>query len=295
MAQPRTRDRRKSRILPLLIWIGVAGYALTWTGTRLVYGEIINGYAAFAYLVLIACTASLLSDWLWYLGNHYDQSEALTPGDNKGTARFVHSREEIAHEVKETGWGPYWGVFVRELIADFNSNAMVLGPAGSGKTSAVVLPTILSIRTSKTITDLKPELVFVTARALRERGETVRILNIGDVKEDLVGETDQYNPLCIVADNFERAGGLHDVTADVHEITIQLKPEPDKAAGGASNNEYFEIGSRDLIGFAIQICVLVRGPGATLGDVAELLNDKEALLRHAQWACGKLEQVAEDE
>lgn len=183
---------------------------------------------------------------------------------------------------------------MREIISDFEANAMVLGPAGSGKTSAVVLPTILAIRESKSITDLKPELVFVTKRALEERGEKVHVLNIGGVKEHLLDVSAQYNPLCIITDDFERPGGLHDISDDILEMCLQLKPEPDTVGVGSSGNEYFEIGSRDLIGFAIQTCVLIDGRNATLGDVASLLNDKEALLRHAQWACGRLEQDTEN-
>lgn len=296
MSNPNQRDKRQNRVVPLLIIGGGACYVLIeWTGMQLLVGSVINGYAMAAYFVLISCIMALLADFLWYLGNHYDEKSALTPSDNKGTSAFIQSREEIAHELIETGWGPYWGMFRGvEIISDFAANAMVVGPAGSGKTSGLVLPTILSIRKSKVITDLKPELVFIAARTLRERGEEVRILNLGDVKRHLLGETDAYNFLSIIIDDFERPNGLYDITDDVHEMTMELKQDPDKVSQSSNDNSYFDIGSRGLIGFTIQVRILIDGRRATIGDVGELLDDREELLRHAQWVCGKLEQVSED-
>ncbi|WP_321337329.1 type IV secretory system conjugative DNA transfer family protein [uncultured Cohaesibacter sp.] len=292
MSNHHQRDRRQNRTVPLLLLGGAAGYFLRETGMGLIYGNEINPLVALAYLIFISAMTGLLSDFLWFLGNHFDEKAALTPEGNKGTSAFVQSRAEIAHELIEDGWDPYWGMFQgKEIISDFAANAMVVGPAGSGKTSEIGIPLILSIRESKVITDLKPELVFVAARELRERGEEVRILNLGDVKQELLGETDYYNFLCIIADDYERPNGLYDISFDVHEIVVELKPEPDKISEATNDNSYFEIGSRGLIGFAIQLCILIKGHHATIGDVSELLDDKEEFLRHAQWACGRLEQV----
>lgn len=288
-------DRRKNRVLPLLMVGGGAWYVLTNAGP-LLSGAEINVICAMAAFILLACAMTLASDGFWYLGNHFDRLAARTPGDNKGTAAFARSRAELAPDLLEAGWGPYWGTFQgEELMADYASNAMTVGTAGSGKGVGVVQPTILSIRESKTVVDFKSELTCVLAGALRKRGEKVHILNIGDVNADIVGESASYNPLCVIADNFWRPGGLQDVSDDVHEITMQLAPEPASAAEENNDNSFFRVGSRDLIGFAIQMCVLVNGYNATLGDVAELLNDKDALLRHAQWACGRLEQTSSGE
>lgn len=112
MGQPQERDRRKSRILPMLLLGGITWYVWDRFGPLLIEGgKVINPITAPAAFILMSCCMALLSDWLWYLGNLYDQKSALTPGDNKGTARFVQSREEIAHELIDTGWGPYWGAF----------------------------------------------------------------------------------------------------------------------------------------------------------------------------------------
>ena len=80
-----------------------------------------------------------------------------------------------------------------------------------------------------------------------------------------------------------------DVSDDVHELCMQLYPEP-PGAGTDSEDGYWRAGARRFLGFGIQMCVLIKGYDATLGDVAQLLNDRTSLLQHARWAAGRLEQ-----
>ncbi|WP_298983759.1 type IV secretory system conjugative DNA transfer family protein [uncultured Roseibium sp.] len=290
------RDPRASRAAPALLFGGMAFYAIYHMGWEPPLHGAINIYAAVAWLVLVSCCASLIASFLWYLGNLFDRKATQTPEGNKGTAEFVQSHAEIAHELKHTGWGPYWGSFKgEEIISDFSSVALTCGTSGSGKGIGKIQPNILSIRESKVIIDLKGDLACVLASTLRERGETVHILNLGDKYADILGESASYNPLNLLADNFWRPGGLHDITDDMHEFCMQLYPEPDNAGQSGNDNSYFRDGSRDLIDFATQVCVLIRGHKATFGDVAQLLSDRQALFHHAQWVCGRLEQVSHAE
>ena len=292
MSSPHQRDRRKSRLLPLLFWGGVAFYALSWTGPRLLYGSQINGYAALAYFILISSVMAILSDFFWFLGNHFDEKAALTPSGNKGSSDFVRSRQEIAHELVESGWAPYGGTFKGEALkVDYGSVALTCGTSGSGKGVSKEQIHILCVRESKIIIDLKSDLTCILANALRERGEIVHVLNMGDVNEEIIGPSAYYNPLNLIADNYWRPDGLHDVTADVLKFCTQLVQEPASAGAQGNDNSFFRISARDIAGFAIQMCVLTDGNKATLGDVVQLLNDRESLLRHAQWACGRLEHL----
>jgi type IV secretion system protein VirD4 len=127
----------------------------------------------------------------------------------------------------------------------------------------------------------------VTADALRARGEEFHFLNFGDVNADTLGPSGSYNPLHLIADNYWRAGGLLDVSDDLQEMATQLYPDP--ADGQGNDNQFFRDGSKDLLKFAMHISVLVDGYEANLGDVAAILDDREALLNHALWACGQLE------
>lgn len=282
--------RRKPRLVPALVLGGLSLYVLHWAGP-VTNGPVINPVPAGAGFVLILCAGALISDTFAFLANVFERQAALTPTGLKGTAAWVTSLSEIKHDLIAKGWGPYWGAFKdREVMADFESNALTVGPAGSGKDVGEVQPQVLCIRRDKVVVDFKGSSTCVLADTLRARGETVRILNLGDMWSEIVGESDAYNPLGIIADNFWREGGLLDVSDDIHELGLQLYPEPE---GGSAkdDNKYFRDGSRDLIGFAVQTCILIDGYMATLGDVAALLNDRESLLKHALWACGKLPQV----
>ena len=291
MAQSQqNRDRRQSRILPAVLLGSGSLYALSFTGPVL-QGVVINGYALIACCFLIVSGAAFLSEGLWYLGNVLDRKSAQIPTGQKGTSDWVQTREEIADDLIANDWGPYWGKFNgRGIIADIGSNSVVIGTTGSGKGVGMVQPNILTIRGSKIIPDFKGENAAIMARVLRERGENVYCLNIGEVFTDILGETAYYNPLCLIADNYNRPRGLQDISDDVHEVCKQLDPEP-VGSDNQNGNQYFRNGSRGLIGFAMQMCILVDGYNATLGDVAAMLNDKQSLLRHAKWACGRLEKV----
>ncbi len=84
-----------------------------------------------------------------------------------------------------------------------------------------------------------------------------RILPSGTF-EEIVGESDRYNPLAILVDNFWRPGGLQDVSDNLHEINMQLYPEP-TVKGGGSDDGYFRNGGREDMAFAA-FFILPYGP-----------------------------------
>ena len=283
------RQPQRGRFIPALI----LGYGAWWmlgeTGPVL-RGSGVEPVPALAAFLLATCGFVVVADLFRFAGDLLDWVKARTPRGQKGKARWAKSLRELGKDVRRKGWGPYWGTFKRqgEIIADYASNALTLGPAGTGKGVGVIQPTALAIRHSKTIIDFKGELSCVLADALRQRGERVRILNIGDMWTDILGPSDEYNPLHIIADDFQGLGGIQDVTDDIDEMCLQLLSEPE--GGDSKGEKYFRDGSRTFIGFAIQTCVLINGPDATLGDVAQMLNDRRSLQQHALWACGRLAQ-----
>ena len=284
-AQP---GRRGNRFIAALI-VGYGAWWLLDNSGPILHGSGIKPVPALAGFVLAACALAVVADSLRVLGNLLDWMKARTPRGQKGTARWARSLRELGKDIQCTGWGPYFGTFKgKEIIADFASNALTVGTAGSGKGIGVIQPTALTIRASKTIIDFKGELSCVLADALRKRGERVRILNIGDMWADILGASDKYNPLHIITDDFQRPSGLQDITDDIDEMCLQFLPESENS--GKDDNKYFRDGSRNFIGFAIQTCVLIDGPDATPGDVALMLNDRKSLLQHALWACGRLAQ-----
>ena len=251
-------NQSESKVVAALVIGGVCYAALDHTGPLMQYGAV-NPWAASAVAGL-ALSATILSAGVLRLMAAWNNTRlAKKPLGLKGTSGFA-TLHDLRHEL-EPGWGPWWGAAEgKELIVDYVSNALTISPAGTFKDVGIVQPTALSIRESKTVADKKGTSACVLAEALEARGEIVHVLNLGDVWGDTLGESATYNPLCWFADNFW-TGSILDVADDAHEIAMQLLPEPAGREGG-DGNKYFRDGSRDLISFAIQACVLVKGYGA---------------------------------
>ncbi len=289
------QGRRGAQPLVGAAVLGVGSwYVLDWSGP-VVVGTDIDPVSAAAALGLFVAGSTALSHSLEFGAKALDWMRVRMPTGLKGTAGWVKRLSEIKHDLVWKRWGPYWGVFKRrEVIAGFEASAYVCGTSGSGKSTKLVQPQAMSLKGyDKFIIDFKSDLAPVLAPALRRRRESVRILNLGGLFPEHVGESDEYNPLNIIADDCWHAGGLQDITDDVFEMCLQLYPEP-KGGGGKDDNRYFRDGSRTLIAFAIQMAVLLHGYEATLGDVVQLLNDRENLLNHALWAAGRLDLAEGD-
>ena len=252
-------------------------------------GPEIKLVSALAALVLGASGLTLLANIILLLSKFLEWRRVRKPTGHRGTAGWVKSLREIRHELVQKGWGPYWGAFKGEpVISQFEASAFCVGPSGSGKSTRMILTNALALKDfDKTLIDFKSDLTPVLARTLRKCGD-VKIVNLGGLFSEIVGESDEYNPLNLIADEYFRPGGLQDISDLVHEMSLQLLPEP-KDGKGKHANSYFDMGSRDFIAFALQMVVLTHGYEASLGHVAQLLNDRESLLQHALWAAGRLE------
>lgn len=286
----RRGDDREGRIVPALFIGGLACWIYRNTGPASVAGELsLIPSTAFGVMALAACVA--LAGCMGVLADAVDWTAAQKATGLKGTAGFIRSLKELGKDYKRKGLGPYWGAWKgkREIIADFESCALTVGTSGSFKSSAVVIPTILTIPHSKFVPDFKEgALACQLAQTLRDEGETVRILNFANKNTDILGESDCYNPAHIITDCFSRKGGLLEVIELLNEEAEAIYPEPSEADANQSENTYFRNGSRDLIAWANLTTRVVDGEAATMGDAAMLLMNRDAMLRHALWACGRL-------
>lgn len=289
------RDDKKGSLIPALLMGAGALYAWQELGP-IMSGSVVNWPVAAAAGACVLSGAVVARSLFASVADLLEVLAARSPTGLRGTAGFVKSLEEIKGDLIRYGWGPYWGAVKKKpVVAAFEASAYVLGPSGSGKTSKAVIQQILALamaKKDKCIIDFKPELTPVLAELLRTLGESVKIINLGNQYTEIVGEeTDEYNPLHLVADLFWEDGGLFEISDLLQEMCLQLFPEPagKGGTGSAGDNKHFRDGSRRLINFAIQTCVLIQGHNATIGDVLQLLSSRTALLQHAQWAAGRLE------
>ena len=283
------------RILFALIVGGLAGYAFLEMGP-LVFGPVINWPAVVTGGCVMIAAIALAEDLFALMADALELLGARTPKGLKGTAKWCTSLWSIRKDLLRKGWGPYWGVMAlgwfligsrgKPIFADYESNAVTFGTAGSGKGVGVVLPNGMAIRGPKLFTDFKGVNTCCLKGPLEARGETFRILNLGGLHKEIIGEGDFYNPVLVIADNFARRGGLQDVTGDCDEMCLQITPEPPD--GGQGDGRYWRGGERDYMSFAIQQRILVHGPAATLGHALQFLKNREQLLKEALWVAGRL-------
>ncbi|GJL72930.1 MAG: hypothetical protein NMNS01_21290 [Nitrosomonas sp.] len=269
----------------------VAGIAtgLVWWAMNLnpplVNGHI-DGFSAlihfFAGLFCLHTVIRLLEN----LAQFIDFLSSREPTGQHGTAAWA-SVKEYKHALTRSKRGPFWGRALDgsrpALFFDFVSNAMTIAPAGSGKGICTVVPNIMSIRHSKVVADFKGELVCMCKAALEKRCEIVRVLNPGNLWRDMIGQSDSYNPLDIIADDLTRPGGLRDVMDDLREMGSQILPEPGEKEG---ENTYFREGSRRLTADAILFEVMVDLYDATFSSVTLLIENRTRLEDMARWVAG---------
>jgi type IV secretion system protein VirD4 len=274
---------------PSLLMVAAIAAGLVWWAMNLnpplVNGQI-DGFSAFIHFFAALFCLHTVIRLLETISNIIDFVSSRKATGQHGTAAWAKFKE-YKHSLTNKKAGPFWGRALDgsrlALFFDYASNAMTIAPAGSGKGIYTVVTNIMSIRHSKAIADFKAELVCMCKAALEKRGEIVRVLNPGNLFSDIVGQSDSYNPLDIIADDLTRPGGLRDVMDDLRELTTQILPEPGEKE---TDNSYFREGSRRLIADGILFEVMVDLYDATLSSVALLIENRTRLGDMARWMAG---------
>ncbi|MCR9261215.1 MAG: type IV secretory system conjugative DNA transfer family protein [Pseudomonadaceae bacterium] len=278
------RRRHTHEFCSALVFAVLAGWIATQLGPLFVYGQV-QTWPAIVYGFAAICALSAIQNGFEIIAHGVDWFGARSATGKSGTARWAKFKD-LKGEMLRKGSGPFWGLIAKTrkaLFIDFSSNAMCVGPAGSGKGINSVVPSAMGIKSSKVIADFKGELVCMLKKPLEKRGETVRVLNPGGLWKDTIGQSDALNPLDIIVDDLKRAEGLRDVFDDLREQTAQILPEPSEQDG---ENTYFREGSRRLIADAMLMEAMVEEYDATLSSAALLIEDRDALERNARWIIG---------
>ncbi|MCP5275789.1 MAG: type IV secretory system conjugative DNA transfer family protein [Burkholderiales bacterium] len=272
----------------LLVIASIAG-GLVWWALKLdapLAGGHVDWFSAFIYFMTGLFCLHTVIRLLENLSHFIDFLSSRKSSGQHGSAAWA-SFKEYKHALIKNKRGPFWGRALDgprpALLIDFASNSLTVAPAGSGKGIYTVVTNIMSIRHSKVVADFKGELVCMCKAALEARGEIVRVLNPGHLWGDIIGQSNSYSPLDIIADDLTRPGGLRDMMDDLREMCTQIMPEPgDKE----TDNSYFRKGGRQLISYCILFEVMVDLYDATLSSVALLIENRTRLEDMARWVAG---------
>lgn len=146
---------------------------------------------------------------------------------------------------------------------------LILGPAGSWKTSAVITNILMACAEAALINDIKGEL-WETTRAFRARVLGHRCVKLDP--KDSAGSV-KINPLDGVA-RFLEANDPAALTR-VRGMMLQLHPDP---KGGSNQNEFFYIGARSVLTTtALAVCAIMPSEHRNLATVYKVLSDLELL------------------
>lgn len=282
--QPSNNQPPASLLTLFSISVGLVWWA-TNLNSPLMDGRI-DWFSALIYFMAGLFCLHTIIRLLENISHHVDLLGSRQSTGQKGTSAWAKVKEYQA-ALNKNMVGPFWGRALdaprSTLFFDYGSNVLTLGPSGSGKGIYTVLPAIMSIRHSKVIADFKGELSCTCKIALEKRGETVRVLNPGNLFSEVVGQSDACNPLDMIADDLSRPGGLRDIFEDLREFCAQILPEP---SGKETDNSYFREGSRRLIADAILFEVMVDLYDATLSSVSLLIENRTRLEDTARWVAG---------
>lgn len=296
MAQ--VRNQQHQRVVPYnAALVGTGAYYLAQEFGSLMDGPVIHWPTALAALVTVTCFTKVTTYGLDKLADGFDLIAAKLPKGNKGKAKWATWRD-LRKDVLPYGFGPYWGYHQshwwsrkRAVFADYSSNAMTVGSAGSGKGVGVVIPNMLLIPDSILSTDLKGSNSCMVKDAVEAQGKIFATLNIGGLPHvSALGCDVFYNPLNLIAEDFTTSGHLIFVMDDVEEIIMQLLPE---IKDGKGENRFWDDGTRSFTAMATLQSILVHGMEAHFGHAEQMVNNKKDFLRAMLWAAGRLEVADE--
>lgn len=281
----------KIRLMPRALLCAVSVTVLMEAPAVLVGGHDIIKIATIGGMIWSA--PPLVSRGLKKLAAYLDHKHAQIPIGLKGTGGFAESINDLEGVVRPSlvnpAHGAYWGVLKgKPIFTALPAVSLIVGTTGAGKDSTHQDINLFSVPGNKIAWDFKGDTTCKFADAFQRMEKIVYVLNADDQYEDILGESETYNPNCIITDNFWREDGLLDVHADLTEQGFTIYPEP--SSEGEGGNKFFRMWSRILIQFSNLTGILINGENSNLADALAMLQDRDSLLNHALLACGRLEQ-----
>jgi type IV secretion system protein VirD4 len=236
--------------LRLIRWVRLYGHAPRLAGI-VATGEAIGlaGLAASLAATAAHATASL--------------RRLARVGDLHGSGHWASAREVAAAGLLDRGDGGEGGIVLGRLGRNWlvdrrDRHALVYAPSGTGKSTCVVIPTLLGWPGSILALDLKSELWQTTSGSVQSSGHRV-------VRFDptLAGGSARYNPLLAIPRTAEE-----EVAAAQDVADILVNPEGREAVGG---ERFFEEQARALLtGVILHLLYTEQHP--TLSDCLRLLS-----------------------
>lgn len=264
-----TRQRRDPSFLSMALLTGAAGYLALFLWPGPFGSDGLKAAAAFSLAVAgIGTIRMITAGWRW-LSAFRRYLRALRQGDTQGSAGWLSEKEARQQGLDKLQSGSrFIGVLGSTAIWLWTeTHHLVLGPAGSSKSTAAIIPFLCALEESCLINDTKGELYETTAK-LRAKKFGHRIVKLDPRDPD----SEQINPLDFIYDlviqNSPEALTL------LRGIALQLYPEPAQEG----QNIFFRNGTRRAMAAVIMAVVVALPPERrNLASVYRAFSDADFL------------------
>ncbi len=245
-----TPSERPSLLGLLLTMVGV-GYLALYIWNHSQGDDLMRGIALFLAVALCLGFLRFLAEGSRRLGDFFRVLRAARRGNSRGSAGWLTEKEARRAKLHERRDGSrFTGVIGRTPVWLWTeTHHLILGPAGSSKSSAAIFNILLSISESSLVNDTKGEIYEVTARfRAKVFGHRIVKLDPKDPKSDRINPLDFIYALIMeeLAEAFTLLRGM----------VLQLYPEPPQEG----MNKFFRDGARRLIAAVVAAVAVVCPP-----------------------------------
>lgn len=238
-------------LLGLLLAIVGVGYLALYLLRNSQGDDLMRGIALFLFAAICLGALRFLSEASRRIGGFFTALRAARRGDSRGSAGWLSEQEARREGLHKRRKGSrFAGVLGRSgLWLWTETHHLILGPAGSAKTSAAILNILCSVAESCLVNDTKGELYEVTAR-FRAKVFGHRIVKL-DPKDR---QSSRINPLDFIHTLIMEEAA--EALTLLRGMPLQLYPEPPQEG----MNKFFRDGARRLIAAVVAAVAVVCPP-----------------------------------
>lgn len=171
-----------------------------------------------------------------------------------------HIREPLGFNFGDPNVTPAEG-FIDPILMESEGHLITIAPTGAGKGVGCIIPALLRHEGPVIVIDPKGENTAVTARARRERGENVVVLDPMGITREASGS---FNPLDLI-----QAGAPEGVDEATALVNALLPDDID----GAKNRFWVSRGRQLLLGILLHVVTDLPKEQRTLAKVREVVHE----------------------
>lgn len=212
----------------------------------------------------LPCILTMLLGWLYFVSQYLYRNRNFQFDKEHGSAQWADPEKvsrQLEDKLPENNrlLSKHVSISKRALS---NNNAIVIGSPGTGKSTGIVIPNLLTASASYVVLDVKGELADGYGNYLKHKGYQIKVLNL-----KVMEKSNQYNP-------FHYVRKEEDIVKLVTNIQVNTTP-PDSMKG----DPFWEDGlALYLMSLFYYVWMECEGKDCTMNKVLELCNKEAEVL-----------------